>query len=55
MGSLCSVAHSIDVMVIAEGVETEEQCQQLKEMNIDGMQGYAIGRPRPIATYLTSN
>jgi EAL domain-containing protein (putative c-di-GMP-specific phosphodiesterase class I) len=25
IGSLCSVAHSIDVLVIAEGVETEEQ------------------------------
>ncbi|OPY85938.1 MAG: RNase E specificity factor CsrD [Syntrophus sp. PtaU1.Bin208] len=49
MGSLCSVAHSIDVMVIAEGVETEEQLQLLRALNIDGMQGYAIDRPKPMA------
>lgn len=52
MGSLCSVAHSIDVMVIAEGVETEDQLQLLKALNIDGMQGYAIDRPKPIDEYL---
>lgn len=52
MGSLCSVAHSIDVMVIAEGVETEEQSQLLQALNIDGMRGYVILRPQPLAEYL---
>lgn len=52
VGSLCSVAHSIDVLVIAEGVETEEQRQVLGELNIDGMQGYVVGRPRPMAEHL---
>jgi len=52
MGSLCSVAHSIDVMVIAEGVETEDQCQLLRALNMDGMQGYVIHRPQPIEEYL---
>jgi len=49
IGSLCSVAHSIDVLVIAEGVETEEQLEMLKTLNIDGLQGYAIDRPKPMA------
>lgn len=50
--SLCSVAHSIDIMVIAEGVETEDQHQLLRELNVDGVQGYLIDRPAAIAEYL---
>jgi diguanylate cyclase (GGDEF)-like protein len=48
--SLCSVAHSIDIAVIAEGVETEQQTQILRELNLDGVQGFFIGRPQPIST-----
>jgi diguanylate cyclase (GGDEF)-like protein len=48
IGSLCSVAHSIDIMVIAEGVETEQQVQILTELNLDAIQGYIVDRPKPI-------
>jgi diguanylate cyclase (GGDEF)-like protein len=48
IGSLCSVAHSIDIKVIAEGVETEQQWQLLKEFNLDAIQGYIIERPKPL-------
>jgi diguanylate cyclase (GGDEF)-like protein len=48
IGSLCSVAHSIDIKVIAEGVETEQQAQILKELNLDGIQGYVVEKPKPI-------
>ena len=48
IGSLVSVAHSIDVLVIAEGVETEQQWRILKEMNIDAIQGYIVDKPKPI-------
>lgn len=48
IGSLVSVAHSIDVLVMAEGVETEQQWGILKEMNIDAIQGYIVDRPKPI-------
>lgn len=48
IGSLCSVAHSLDITVIAEGVETEHQWEILKELNVDAVQGYAIARPAPI-------
>ncbi len=48
IGSLCSVAHSLDITVIAEGVETEQQWQLLKELNIDAIQGYIIDRPKSL-------
>jgi len=48
IGSLCSVAHSIDIKVIAEGVETEQQAEILKGLNLDGIQGYIVERPKPI-------
>jgi diguanylate cyclase (GGDEF)-like protein len=48
ISSICSVAHSIDVVVIAEGVETEKQLLYLKELNIDAIQGYIIDSSKPI-------
>jgi diguanylate cyclase (GGDEF)-like protein len=48
IASICSVAHSIDVVVIAEGVETESQVQVLKELNVDAIQGYVVERPKPL-------
>lgn len=50
IASLCSVAHSIDIAVIAEGVESEQQSKILQELNVDALQGYFIGRPEPFAT-----
>jgi len=44
--SLCSVAHSIDIAVIGEGVENAPQRQLLTELNLDGMQGYYIEEPK---------
>ncbi len=49
IGALCSVAHSIDVAVIAEGVETEQQWQLLAELNLDAIQGYIIDLPKPLS------
>lgn len=49
IASLCSVAHSIDIAVVAEGVESEQQARILKELNLDAMQGYYIGKPQPVA------
>lgn len=48
IGSLVGVAHSLDIMVVAEGVETEEQFKLLRELNLDAVQGYLIGRPEPL-------
>jgi diguanylate cyclase (GGDEF)-like protein len=53
IGSLCSVAHSIDIAVIAEGVETEQQAKILQELNLDAIQGYYIDRPKPIGSLIS--
>lgn len=45
ISSLISVAHSLDILVIAEGVETEQQYRALCDLNIDGIQGYYVGKP----------
>ncbi len=50
IGSLVGVAHSLDIMVVAEGVETEEQFNLLRELNLDAAQGYLIGRPEPLGS-----
>jgi diguanylate cyclase (GGDEF)-like protein len=49
ISSLCSVAHSIDVSVIVEGVENETQLRMLGNLNVDAMQGYFIERPKAMA------
>jgi diguanylate cyclase len=41
-----SLAHSLDMQVIAEGVEIEEQARLLRLLRCDQMQGYLISRPR---------
>jgi EAL domain-containing protein (putative c-di-GMP-specific phosphodiesterase class I) len=48
IGSLASVAHSLDILVIAEGVEEEKQYQTLCDLNIDGIQGYHVDKPTEI-------
>jgi diguanylate cyclase (GGDEF)-like protein len=48
IGSLTGVAHSLDILVVAEGVENEEQYTLLRELNLDAIQGYYISRPEPV-------
>jgi EAL domain-containing protein (putative c-di-GMP-specific phosphodiesterase class I) len=45
------LARGLELPVIAEGVETEEQLAFLKREGCDGIQGYLMGRPRPIEDY----
>ena len=49
IGSLCGVAHSLGIKVIAEGVEREEQAKQLLELNVDALQGFLIDEPKQIS------
>lgn len=46
--SLCSVAHSLDILAIAERVENRQQWDTLTALQVDGVQGHAIGRPLDI-------
>jgi diguanylate cyclase (GGDEF)-like protein len=41
------VAKSLQMAVTAEGIETEEQLQCLKQLGCEQVQGYLIGRPAP--------
>lgn len=43
--TVLSLGHGLDLKVVAEGVETEEQLQFLKEQACDMAQGYLVSRP----------
>lgn len=45
--SIVSLGHSMNLKVIAEGVETEQQWNWLRESGCDEAQGYHFGRPMP--------
>lgn len=47
VSDIISLAHHIDKLVIAEGVETEEQEEELQKLGCDYMQGYLYSRPVP--------
>jgi len=40
-------AHSIDLPLIAERVETEGELRVIREMGIEGVQGQLVGEPAP--------
>ncbi len=43
--AIISMAHSLGLTVIAEGVETNEQLQSLKELHCNEIQGYLFSKP----------
>ncbi len=48
--TIISLAHSLKLRVVAEGVETEGQLNFLMRHGCDEMQGYYFSRPEPAAT-----
>jgi diguanylate cyclase len=45
VSAIIALAHSLQMDVVAEGVETESQHDQLKALMCDEMQGFLLGRP----------
>lgn len=43
--AIIAMAHSLNLSVLAEGVETEQQMQFLRKENCDEMQGYLFSKP----------
>jgi diguanylate cyclase (GGDEF)-like protein/PAS domain S-box-containing protein len=49
--AVIALGRGLNLPVVAEGVETQEQLDFLAAENCNEIQGYFIGRPRPIADY----
>jgi diguanylate cyclase (GGDEF)-like protein len=45
VSAIVNLAHSLNMKVVAEGVETEAQLAILKALNCDEMQGYLLAKP----------
>jgi EAL domain-containing protein (putative c-di-GMP-specific phosphodiesterase class I) len=45
--AVVEACRELDVMTLAEGIETEEELQACESMGIDLLQGYLLERPRP--------
>ncbi|WP_028876230.1 EAL domain-containing protein [Teredinibacter turnerae] len=50
--TIIAMAHNLGLTVVAEGVETKEQWQLLREKNCDYLQGYYFARPMPMSDVL---
>lgn len=51
VATIISLAHSLRLQVIAEGVETAEQLEFLRRHGCDAMQGYYFSRPVPAGQF----
>ncbi|HMJ27316.1 MAG TPA: EAL domain-containing protein, partial [Xanthobacteraceae bacterium] len=47
VSAIITLAHSLKLKVVAEGVETEEQSRLLLSLDCDEMQGFLFSKPVP--------
>ena len=45
---LNNLFHDMGLLVVAEGVETDEEVRVLTELGVDRIQGFALARPMPV-------
>ena len=48
MASIINLSHSLNLNVIAEGVETQEQVDLLRSLGCDQIQGYFFHKALPV-------
>ena len=51
IAGVVTLAKSIDMRIVCEGVETEEQAEFLRQIGCDLAQGYLFARPMPVADF----
>jgi diguanylate cyclase (GGDEF)-like protein len=49
--AVIGLSSALGIPIIAEGVETESECEFLRNEGCREIQGYLVGRPQPIAAY----
>jgi diguanylate cyclase (GGDEF)-like protein len=49
--STIDLAHNLGIVVVAEGVETAEAWNLLRDLKCDQAQGYHMGRPMPVSEF----
>lgn len=47
INAVVSVAHSLEMTVVVEGIETARELEFVKRLGADEVQGYHLGRPTP--------
>jgi EAL domain-containing protein (putative c-di-GMP-specific phosphodiesterase class I) len=45
VNAIITMGHAMNMRLVAEGVETREQCDLLRDMNCDEMQGFLFSPP----------
>jgi EAL domain-containing protein (putative c-di-GMP-specific phosphodiesterase class I) len=49
--AIITLAHSLNLKVIAEGVENQEQLNFLSSLRYDEVQGYLFNKPLPVEAF----
>lgn len=52
LDSIIELSGKLDLGIVAEGVETAEQCEYLAAQGVDFLQGYLFGRPLPCEEFI---
>ncbi len=52
VSSIIALGRTLNLRIVAEGVETREQQAYLSELGCDSLQGYHLGRPMDAARFL---
>ncbi len=53
VGGIVSIAHALNLSVVAEGAENENQLDSLRALGCDQLQGYVISPPMPLEDIMT--